>query len=153
MAGDEQEVGEGAQFGRGEPVVLRGAAVRLRGEREGADEGGEQIVRGCGAALVLDEFVEVGRELPDGVLSRFLGGRGDHLVRPRAEGVAVGGGDAQEFADHDDRQREGQRVDEVGPAGRQHRVQEIVRDPLDAGPQRLGPARVNSRLTSLRSRV
>lgn len=46
-------------------------------------------------------------------------------------------GDAEQFADDGERQREGVAGDQIGGPGRRQGVEESVGDPLDAGPHRL----------------
>ncbi len=123
VAGDEQDEGHAPQFLRREPVAVLGG---------GADQIAEQVVGGARAALVLDQVAEVFGEPHERVVLRARAG-GRHRLRGQlAELRAVQLGHAQELTDHGDRQRIGERLDEVGAAGGQHGVEEFVGDLLDA---------------------
>ncbi|MET7695232.1 hypothetical protein ABZT06_46325 [Streptomyces sp. NPDC005483] len=73
--------------------------------------------------------------------------------RPTAEVLVVGLGNAEQFGDHPDRQRRGERLHQVELTGRRQGLEEFLRDLGDARLQFGGPFGEKAPETSLRNRV
>ncbi len=95
---------------------------------------------GPGAPLVLDQVGEIGGELDERLVLALRAGGRDGLRGQFAEGRPVDLGHAEQFADDGERQRVGERLHQVGAAVREHRVEQLVGDLLDARPEGLHPA-------------
>ncbi|OLT02145.1 hypothetical protein BJF90_05240 [Pseudonocardia sp. CNS-004] len=129
----QREVG-GLDLGEGAPVDPRG------------DQRGDQVlprrVR-AGADLVVEVGPDRREDLDHAGAEVGVCRVGDldveQGVRPRPEPRVVGGGEAEQLGDHGDREREGQRVDEVEAfAGA---VEQLAGDLPDAGLERRDGAR------------
>ncbi len=132
VARDQQDEGHAAQFARGEPVAVLGG---------GAHEITQQVAGRARAPLVLDQLGEVRGKPCEGVVLGLRAARCHRLRGHAAELRAVQLGHAQQLADHRDRQRVREGVHQVGPAARQHRVEQFVGDLLDPRLQFLHAAR------------
>ncbi len=132
VAGDEQQPGHAHQFTCREPVAL------LVG---GVDQCAHQVVAGL-FALVVEECGEKAGHLGGRGPARPGVDRGHRDVGPLAKAAAVQERHAEQFTDDGHGQREGQRLDEIGPAvrARQHGVEQFVRHLLDARDEFLHPA-------------
>ncbi len=136
------------------PLPMRGGEqldlVELVPRFLGRDQAGEQIVARRRAAL-RDEAAEVvGQRLPGGdAAAPDLGIRSEpdqveaarDVEAPPLEALVVLDGHAEHLADHHDRNRVRELLDEVHRAARGHTVEQAVDDLLDPWPQSLDHAR------------
>ena len=109
----------------------------------GGEQGAGEIVPRLGAAPGeegLEVLLHLDGRLPQGLQVGALG-RGEQRGGPLAEPGLVLGGYAQQLGDDGDGQREGERLEQVHVPVRRERIQQLLGDGGDAGPQGLHSAR------------